>query len=166
MKDFPPDMISCLDWALLFFFSFLSPGDKWQKRHLSSSLFLFFVDRVVTMHYRLFSLTRVTCQLRHCVQLKELCDFKRECQSSEKNHFSLLKISLQVWKHCSHKSDVNHRRGKQSNLLRRAVKRERGRGNARINKPSRWITQPSTSASLFLLSSPSPLPNRKKMRKE
>lgn len=88
---------------------------------------LFFVDRVVTMHCRLFSLTLVTCQLRHSTHSKNCVILGRECRSRQKkkNLFSLLKILLQVWNHCSQKADVNHCRRKQSNLLRSAVKRER-----------------------------------------
>lgn len=52
---------------------------------------LFFVDRVVTMHCRLFSLALVTCQLRRSTRSKN-CVILRGNAKVDKNLFNLVKI--------------------------------------------------------------------------
>lgn len=83
IKDFPADTISCLDWAVLFVLV-VAISDR---SAICRPLPLFSVDRVVTMHCRLFNLTLVTCQLRRCTRSKNRVIFKRERQSGVKKSF-------------------------------------------------------------------------------
>lgn len=96
---------------------------------------LFFVDGVVTMHCRLFSLTLVTCQLRRGSHSKNCVILKKG--RPEKNLFSVAENITARFENIAHRrqTSITGRR-KQSNLLRPTVRRERGRGTARINKPS------------------------------